>query len=824
MKHISLRGTWILSNEAHGLSVAAELPGDTHSALIAAGVIADPYYGEQEQDALWVGQEDWHYEREFEVDETFLNETSIFINIENLDTLASIFLNGELVAHTQNAFVRYRFEVKPLLRLGENHICIKIHSAEQAAKKAATRLPYNIPHMGFPVQSPHRNLIRKTQCHSGWDWGPCLMVSGVYGDIYLGAVSLVRIEHVLISQTHSDAGVTVEVSCEVEAVAAGEVVCEFTLGEVNLKEQAFLQIGSNHITRTLIVTNPRLWWPNGYGEAYLYDLRVAIGTDSTCQRVGLRTIEVRSESDACGRSLEFLVNGVPIFIKGANWIPADALPQRITPETINDLLDSATHAHMNMIRVWGGGQYETDSFYDLCDQKGLLVWQDFMFSCALYPANSDFLANVHLEAEFQVKRLQHRTCLAIWCGNNENIGVLMRFKEPKANPYPYTIDYDRLNDGVLGSIVRRYDPSRMFWPSSPCGGPGDFSDGWHNDSRGDMHFWGVWARGEPFENYLKISPRFCSEFGYQSFPSLDVVRSFTNNDQQNVTSPTMEYHQRNPGGNARILENFARYFRFPSGFENMVYLSQVQQGIAIRTAVEHFRRLRPTCMGALYWQLNDVWPACSWSSIDYGGKWKLLHYMAKQFYAPLLISVTEEDGGATGIWISSDLLQEETAIVTVRLIDFSGTILLSDAFSVHVAAATSQCIQTYASSEWTSLAESLPSTTFLHVALKTAVGTSENSYFFTHYKACTLQQSHVVVNIACNSDNNDNTFVLTLTADRPAFFVALDVEGIRGQFSDNVFTLTGSEPKTIVFTPKTAIGLEAFRSCLRVYHLRDSYK
>lgn len=823
MKTIDLAGKWRLRNAKGNFDVAAVVPGESHSALLAAGKIEDPYWGRNELDVLSLGREDWIYEREFAVTTAMLAEEMIYLELEGVDTLAVIYVNGKRVASTENFFVRYRFDVKKFLRAGKNLIRIEIASAEAAAEAAAKKLPYPIPHNDWPITSKHRNLIRKVQCHSGWDWGPCLMVAGIE-KARVVAASVGRIESLQILQKHEKPGsirpVTLTVKCEVFSPAGG--VAEFSIaidGQVK-SAKANLKPGLNTLTQRVVIAKPKLWWPNGHGKQPLYALRVKVAGDESVQRIGLRTLELVNREDKDGLSMEFHLNGRAIFAKGANWIPADGLPQRVTRAGLDDLLTSATEAHMNMLRVWGGGRYESDDFYDLCDEKGILIWQDFMFSCALYPATEEFRANVRAEAEFQVKRLRNRTCLALWCGNNENLGALKWYPESRANRDRYLVDYDRLNEGTLGAATRELDPTRVFWPSSPCGGVGDYSDCWHDDTRGDMHFWNVWHEGKPFEAYLTVKPRFCSEFGYQSFPSMSSIRSYAGPGDLNVTSPVMEHHQRNWGGNTRITENMTRYFRFPEGFPNFVYLSQVQQGLAIRMAIEHFRRSRPICMGALYWQLNDMWPVASWASLEYGGKWKALHYMAKRFYAPVLISSLKAEDGAIEIWADNDAATTVDAKVRVRVVDFTGKVLKTVQFPATVKGSTSAKLRSFKPAEL--LGAKKPEEVFIVMELTAPGVTARNELFLTEYKKCELAKAKIAMTVTAEKSGD---FTIKLKSDRPAFFVTLDAGKIPGVFSDNVLTLLAGETRTVRFKAKGSkqISTADFRKTLDVYHLRGTY-
>jgi beta-mannosidase len=640
------------------------------------------------------------------------------------------------------------------------------------------------------------------------------MVGGVCGDLYLGATTSGRIEHVYTSQKHGSDRCELEVTCEVASPTGGSTALEVACGTAAASRPVELQPGLNTLTTTVSIENPRLWWPAGYGEPHLYDLTVRVAGDELRKRVGLRTLKLVNEEDETGLSMYFNVNGIKVFCKGADWIPCDALPARQTRARYDDLLSSAVAANMNMLRVWGGGQYERDDFYDLCDEKGILIWQDFMFSCALYPATPEFLESVRQEAEYQVKRLRDHASLALWCGNNEDVGALNWFKESRANRDRYLIDYDRLNEGVLGAAVDRFDPTRVFWPSSPCGGRGDYSDCWHKDNRGDMHYWKVWHEGAHFEAYYDVVPRFCSEFGYQSFPSLDTVRSYAPPEQFNVTAPIMEHHQRNRAGNSKIIEMFSRYFRMPEGFENFLYLSQVQQGVAIKMAVEFWRHLQPTCMGALYWQLNDNWPVCSWSSLEYSGKWKLLHYMAKRFFAPQLLAAFQSRDGKLQLWLVNDEPRQSPCRVTWRVLEYGGRELRRASVKVVAPATGARCVLE------TTVDKIIADRAAGFMELETDRTTTFNTHFFHPWKQCELPAP----NLRTAQRRQGTGFAVTLTTDKPAFFVSLNAAGVRGEFDDNAFTLLPREPRTVVFTPRQPLSAKQFAAALTVRHLRDTYR
>lgn len=626
---LDLGGIWCLSDTGGGNAISCTLPGDGITALHLAGLVPDPYWGRNEQALRWIGERDWVMSRDFSHDGGPAD-----LVIDGLDTVAKVRVNGAAVLNAANAFRRWRVPVSDVLRPGLNRIEIIFHSPVAEARALAAAQLFPIPHHAGNCPIPHGNMLRKPQCDFGWDWNIALPTFGVWGAIRLepGKTCL---GDVFISQRHCDglAEVTVRVRSSAQEVAIG--LC-------GLAVTAPVQDGV--ATARLRISDPTLWWPAGQGAQVLHPLTITSGGETIRRQIGLRDLRLISQPDAAGRSFAFHVNGRPVFARGANWVPADALHGRITRENVRDLLQSAVDAQMNMIRVWGGGRYEPDWFYDLCDELGLMVWQDFMFACHLYPSTPEFLAEVAAEVDDVVGRINHHACLALWCGDNELIGALGWFDESRKDRDRYLVNYDRLNRTIETRLLSLL-PDANWWPSSPSPGPMSFGDAWHDDAAGDMHFWSVWHEGREFDHYRDVRPRFCSEFGFQSYPSLSVIEGFAAPEDWNIAAPVMESHQKNAGGNARIAETMFRYFRFPVDFAQFVYLSQVQQGLAIKTAVEAWRGIKPQCMGTLYWQLNDTWPVCSWSSLDHGGNWKLLHHMAQRFFAPVSVMVVPDATG-----------------------------------------------------------------------------------------------------------------------------------------------------------------------------------
>jgi len=815
MNTIDLRGTWHLSRVGGEVVCPVDIPGDIMTALMKAKIIEDPYRGMNETLAQWAGREAWILQRRFDCPPEVLTYSDCFVELEHVDTFAEVSVNETVVGSCSNMFLRNRFNVAGVLQEGENTISISLRSAELEAERLAGELPYPIPHTQYPVQSQHRNLVRKTQCHAGWDWGPCLMTCGIYGNAAVYASPLEHIEYVHCDLSRHDGTWHLTVTVELHAVGFGETDLNIACATTTLNCTVALHPGQNIVRETLDISAVEPWWPAGCGQQPLYRLAVTTSNDHSEKQIGFRIIEVDNTPDGYGTPMTFRVNGRPIFCKGANWIPAEALPGRTAPGYVEHLLRSAVQANMNMLRVWGGGQYESDEFYNLCDRLGLLVWQDFMFSCALYPSQRWFTDSVKAEVTHQVKRLKDHPCLALWCGNNEDIGALTWFDISRKNRDRYLVDYDRLNERVIGETVKQLDPNRRWWSSSPSAGEGDYSDNWHDDSKGDMHYWSVWHEGKPFEAYKEVTPRFCSEFGFQSFPSLELMKTYylgsdrcADEHDLNIGSPVLEHHQRNDRGNSIIITTFTRYFRFPVSFAHQVYLSQVQQAMAIATAVEYWRSRRPLCMGTLYWQLNDTWPAASWSSLEYGGKWKALHYEAARIYAPFMITFQRKDDGEIELFGVNDTQQGFEGRLTIDRIGFDGSIEVLKKETVSIAPEGSTLmVSLRCATEQQALVRATFESTRAH--------TTEAVLFLDEPKRCELHKATVTFQA---SHGHDSFAVMT---DKPAFFVMLDIPGWDGHFSDNCFHLFPDRPKVIELraSDPPEDGLKG----LHVTHLRDTY-
>jgi beta-mannosidase len=816
---IDLGGDFALSSPARRVKAKTiALPGDVHTALLAAGDIPDPYFAANEQAVMWVHATPWTVERRFTATREQI-DGYLTLTLEGVDCIATVLLNGEAIARTQNQFIRYDLDVTGKVRAGANTLRLEFAVTKDVAKARADAHPFPIPftynYVTNGLPGVHMNFVRKTACHAGWDWGICLMPTGVYGRMAIRKSRLARQESVQVEQAHGRNSVELSITTRVFAFAEGSVELMHEIAGQKLADKVVVRPGENVFVHNLTIKNPKLWWPNGQGEQPLYELWTTLDGERTTRKIGLRKLEWIVEKDEIDHSFKVRVNGRDITAMGANWIPADAIPSRITPEVVRDLLESAKAVNMNMIRVWGGGQYEPDYFYELCDELGLMVWQDFMFACMSYPSDRPFLEDVRTEITQQVRRLSHHASIALWCGDNEVIGSLHWYPETKAEPDRYVANYDRLNS-MLGNIVEDEDPTRRFWPSSPSLGYLDFSDGWHKDTRGDTHYWSVWHEAKDFSAYRDVQPRFASEFGFQSFTSMNVIETFTNPEDRNPSSPVMENHQRNNGGNARILETMTRYFRFPSNFDQMVFLSQIQQGLAIKTAIEFWRSTKPRCMGTLFWQINDTYPVASWASLDYGGQWKLLHYMARRFFLPVnVVAVPDKATGGLVLKGINDTAGKVDVNLEVLAVDIGGR-----SRTVFTGRGN---ISPDASSELARIAlDDLRPSEFLFFSWRDKAGRllGENDYFPRPYKAYDLPAAK----LSTKWEAGEGGSVLVLKSDKPAMFVTATTD-VPGYFSDNAITLLPGREARLGFTPRKGakVSRNALASGLKVRHLRETY-
>lgn len=627
----------------------ASVPGSVYSDLIKNHKMEDPYYRDNELRALKVMDEDYEYCRKFDVSMNMMMCEHVFLHFDGLDTLADIYLNGHHVAFVNNMHRIWEFEIKKWLVKEDNELKIIFHSPtqfiEEADKKQHIGGSYDAMR-GFPQ-------LRKAHCMFGWDWAPRLPDMGIWRDIKLLGVNEGRIESIYITQKHEDRKVTLGFKIDIEAAGCSHSIrfhdaahAALDLGymyTVTITDPEGKQKIYNDSPQKVVIDNPKLWWPNGYGSQPLYKVKAElikndVTLDTWEKRIGLRTMTVRTQKDEYGKSFSSEVNGVCIFAMGADYIPEDCILSRVTPERTYNLIKQCRDANFNMIRVWGGGNYPNDAFYDACDEMGIIVWQDFMFACANYNLTEEFEENIKAEFVDNIRRIRSHPSLGLWCGNNE-MEMFSSYGEFEITP-KLKSDYIKIYEYIIPKVLKENDPETFYWPSSPSSGGG--FDKPNDESRGDAHYWDVWHGNKPFTEYRKFFFRYLSEFGFQSLPALKTVETFAKPEDENVFSYVMEKHQRNNGANAKIMSYMGATYLYPHSFDNLLYASQLLQSDAIRYGVEHFRRNRKRCMGTIYWQLNDCWPGASWSSIDYCGRWKALHYCAKRFFAPLMISCKEE--------------------------------------------------------------------------------------------------------------------------------------------------------------------------------------
>lgn len=639
-EQMNLGGAWRMREADSETWHSAHVPGSVYADLMADGTMPDPLWRENELDAFERMTKDYVYQRTFTVTEAQLAHAHVELVCEGLDTLAHVSLNGREIAFADNMHITWVWDVKEQLHTGENTLEIRFDSPILYCAKKAEEAP------GWESSdaTPGFRHLRKAHCMFGWDWGPRLPDAGIWRPIFLRTWDAARLENALMLQAHHDGVVDVTIRPEIAGESAWSAEITAPDGEVMIIPE------TTAAEQVVTIQNPQLWWPNRLGKQPLYRVTVRLAAgDTRTWRIGLRTMTVSREKDEWGEEFCHVVNGMKVFAMGADYIPEDNILARVTPERTRRLLEDCKAANFNAIRVWGGGYYPDDAFYDICDELGLLVWQDLMYACAFYDLTPDFERSIRVETQQNVARLRHHASLALICGNNEmemfmagaNSALINHRTWEFVPTYPHHItDYVKMFEYILPAIVKETAPQTYWWPASPSSG-GNF-DAPNDENRGDNHYWDVWHGEKPFTEYRKFFFRYASEFGFQSFPCLKSVEQFTLPDDRNIFSRVMERHQRNQAANGKILSYLSQTFRYPNSFDDLLYASQLMQAEAIRYGVEHWRRNRGRCMGAIIWQLNDIWPVASWASIDYYGRWKALHYAAKRFFAPVMISAEEE--------------------------------------------------------------------------------------------------------------------------------------------------------------------------------------
>lgn len=830
METLDLGGAWSVRNGNTGAEHPATVPGCIHTDLLASGRIDAPFFRDNEKHLQWIGETDWIYTRTFDVPADLPTHDCVRLVCEGLDTLATIRLNGNTLACTDNMFRRYAFDVGAILRPGSNTLEIRFDSVlpyiRSRQGEGKPMFSWNENPVAAPMVGDGAGAawVRKQPCNFGWDWGPRFVTCGIWRPIRLEAFDTARLEDVHIRQTHAGKCVTLSVAARAESLRRAPLRAAVTVtlaGKVVAESEAVLR--RNACTLELSIPKPALWWPLGMGAQPLYEVTIdllgeADGLlDTVTKRIGLRTLRLVRKPDAWGESFHFEANGIPFFAKGSNYIPCNPWPVTDTGEYAY-ILQSAAATHQNMIRVWGGGIYEDARFYDLCDELGLTVWQDFMFACSTYPAfDKAWMENVRLEAVDNVRRLRHHACIALWVGNNElEQGLVGATRDERHMSWT---DYRALFDRLLPGVLRKEDPDRDYWPCSPHTPAGDRTD-FNNPHSGDAHLWGCWFSNQPFEAYRTCEHRFNSEFGFQSFPAPRTVAEYTHPDERNITHPIMEWHQRSSPGNGRIAAAMTEWFRFPKDQDSLLWLSQIQQGMAIKYGVEHWRRSMPRGMGTLYWQLNDNWPVASWSGIDGAGRWKALHYMARDFYAPVLVSGIEDPArGSIEVHVTNDRRTPLRGTLSWSVTTTGGEPLAEASMGISVKAGTSKAVKRIDCRRL--LGDYGAGALLVWLVVKDGAGVvGRNLVTFAKPKRMHLPDPGLRTTLRAGEAG---TLRVSVSAECPALWVWLELTGTDAAYSDNFFHLDPGGTREVTLTPCVPLTVAQAKRELLVRSLVDTY-
>lgn len=820
MVRLDLGGQWKFKDLENDEWLNGLVPGSVYNDLLNLGRMEDPFYRDNEDKALELSKKDYEYEREFIVTEDILKHDLVLLNCEGLDTIAEILINGKLLANTNNMHRTYKFDLADFLVVGKNSINVRLYSPVKYIEKKHEENPlWGIGSDMVLDGYPH---LRKAHCMFGWDWGPKLPDLGIWRNIYITAFNYGKLEEVYVTQNHEEDKVNLDIKVGVNIFSLKEdirleVKLNSPSGEV-LEEEISCGDGENHIE--LLVENPKLWWPNGYGEQALYKLKVEMLKggqllDSYQCNIGLRNLTVKQQKDQWGESFEFNINGISIFAMGADYIPEDNILPRCNKERTEKLIQDCIKANFNCIRVWGGGIYPEDYFFDLCDKYGLIVWQDLMFACAVYELTEDFTENIIKEVEDNMRRIRNHASLGLWCGNNEMEAGWVDWDFPKT---PKTrLDYIKQFEFILPEVAKRIDPNTFYWRSSPSSGGG--FDNPNDENRGDVHYWEVWHGQKPFTEYRKFFFRFASEFGFQSFPSLKTVESYTLPEDRNIFSYVMEKHQKNGSANGKILYYLAQNFKYPKDFDSLLYTSQLLQAEAIKYGVEHWRRNRGRCMGSVYWQLNDCWPVASWASIDSFGRWKALHYFARRFYAPVIITAEENSKGARLV-VTNDTLSAVEGKVIWSVRDNSSNILLEGSQNIFVDKLSVVETNKIDLPEELTAGNALRKIYLEYSLMINGKKVSKGTVTFVPNKHFDFLKPEITFEVREGS----HSFDLYINAKNYGRYVEVLVAGSDVVLSDNYFDISGGETVKIELPKKEVnLSLEAVRKAIKIRSLADAY-
>lgn len=818
---------WEFSQAGSNEWMSARVPGTVHQDLLDHGRLPDPFYGMNEQKVQWVEKEDWLYRTVFTVTADQLKSDAAWLTFEGLDTYADVYLNGSLLLKADNMFVGHKLAVKDVLREGENRLMIRFRSpVEETAPQ------WDTDGFNYPADNDHSEkrmsvYTRKAPYSYGWDWGIRLATSGIWRPVKLTFCNGAVIDDFFVRQQEVTEQVAkVDNQLEINNVTStskeAQVKVVYAYGEQadTLTRTVVLQPGKNSLSMPAWIEKPHLWMPNGWGDPALYTFTATVSVDgkevaSREEAIGLRSIRVVMEDDKDGKSFYFEVNGKPMFAKGSNYIPGDALLPNMTGERYARLFEDIRAANMNMVRVWGGGIYEDDRFYEEADRNGILVWQDFIFACTTYPHDPTFLKRVSEEAVYNMRRLRNHASLAMWCGNNE-IYEGMRYWgwKDKYSPVVWkemTEGYDVLFRQLLPELVAANDPGRFYMHGSPYEANWGRPESW---KIADSHNWGTWYGQKPFESLDTEIPRFMSEYGFQAFPEMKTIRMFASPEDYELESPVMNAHQKASIGNFLIKKTMALYYKVPEKFEDLIYAGLILQGQGMRHGIEAHRRHRPYCMGSLPWQLNDSWPVVSWSSIDYYGNWKAMHYQIRRAFAPVLVDAIKE-GNNLSYYIMSDRLTDEELTLNLELMDFNGKVYRKQKVDGLLPANTSKLF--YQEPVEQALAGRDSATTFMHMVVKSKKGEvlSDEIYYFAHPKDQLLPKKPLQWQVKQKKGYCE----VTVKADKLArdIFIEVPVQGVR--FSDNFFDLLPGQKKKVIITSPDGKSLDHLQ--VTVHQLSD---
>ena len=821
MIKLQLHENWQLCNIRQLDWIPAQIPGDIYAALLKTGKMPDPFFGDNEYQAKALMEEDYEYRTVFNYEEAqFKDCQEVILRFDGIDTIADIYLNGCCLGKVDNMHRIWEFPVGELLENGKNTLRVIIRSPlkfmAEAFKKYKNR--------GNEDTIEGFMHLRKAHYMCGWDWGACLPDGGIFRPVTLLGIETARLDSVYIRQVHKDGKVLLVPEVDVETVDEEESEADGYEGAQALEYQ--VTVTAPNGTKTIWddcpdemeIENPQLWWPNGLGEQPLYQVQVDLKAgdkivDIWCRKIGLRALTMHREKDQWGESFAHEVNGYQVFAMGADYIPEDNLLQRTSRERTRELLLQCKRANFNTVRVWGGGYYPEDWFFDLCDELGLMVWQDFMFACSVYELTPEFEANIRQEFIDNIKRLRHHASLALWCGNNE---MEMFVKQGTWVTKPTEMrDYLFMYERIIPEVLSEYDPDTFYWPASPSSG-GSFDEP-NDPNRGDVHYWEVWHGNKPFSEYRKYFFRYASEFGFQSFPSVKTLETVTDDPKElNPFSYVMEKHQRNYGGNGKIAKYMQAAYRYPENFSDFVYASQLLQADGIRYGVEHYRRNRGRCMGAIYWQLNDCWPVISWSSIDYYGRWKAQHYFARQAYRDLLVSPIADEEGMLNIYVVSDRPASCSGTLDVKVIKLTGEIISDFRQTVKIAANTSRKLF---SIELDKALKNIPKEdVFIYAQL---TDKNKNIYSNQYFLVKQKEVNYPKVSITRDIKPVEGGFEVTLKSDYFARAVFLSTGDAESSFSDNYFDILPGTPVSVVIY--TVLSQSMLEKQLKVILLSDEY-